>query len=353
MTDLTFKGGYGEHGRSCFLIAVKDYYIILDCGIMDTDPNPYPDINREILEKVKYMFVSHHHEDHIGAFEHFVDNGFCGKLVISQVAYILADINYNNTIFLDTNSTNLNLCEDIEVQYGRSGHCVGSLWFNIKLENKSYFYSGDFQAYTHAYICDVPENVVANVAIIDAAHKDLDVAENRSKQFIDTVQMHLDNEEKVVLPVQPYGRGIEILLDILKNLSSYKIAVDKRFLKAILKNLEYQQYFKQDSYRIVEKFLDTNPLYDDNTFDILLIGDSHLVKQSTQTILENVKDKFIVVATGKVAKNEMIDKLKKKDCLVKCSYTHHQSFKDIENWVNNNEFGIIVPFHNDLKQLIV
>ena len=37
MNRLLVKGGYGEHGRSCFLLPMgEDRYCMLDCGIMDT-----------------------------------------------------------------------------------------------------------------------------------------------------------------------------------------------------------------------------------------------------------------------------------------------------------------------------
>ena len=42
MIPLIIKGGYGEHGRSCFLFPFQENrYAMLDCGIMDTDPEPF------------------------------------------------------------------------------------------------------------------------------------------------------------------------------------------------------------------------------------------------------------------------------------------------------------------------
>ena len=45
MTELELKGGYGEHGRSCFLLKQENgRSLMFDCGILDTDALPYPNI---------------------------------------------------------------------------------------------------------------------------------------------------------------------------------------------------------------------------------------------------------------------------------------------------------------------
>ena len=103
MNRLSIKGGYGEHGRSCFLLplnplcapqngslpvqhlkgapqAQEERYYMLDCGIMDTDPDPYPQVDPDLLARTEYLFLSHCHKDHSGAFEEFVRRGFRGWL---------------------------------------------------------------------------------------------------------------------------------------------------------------------------------------------------------------------------------------------------------------------------------
>lgn len=44
MRRISIKGGYGEHGRSCFMVeyGTEGRCYIVDCGIMDTDPVPWP-----------------------------------------------------------------------------------------------------------------------------------------------------------------------------------------------------------------------------------------------------------------------------------------------------------------------
>ena len=95
------KGGYGEHGRSCFLMEYgkEGRYCMVDCGIMDSDSQPYPDVTSEELSKTDYLFLTHCHKDHSGAFMEFVKSGFGGVLVASQMTIDLSHISYENRLF--------------------------------------------------------------------------------------------------------------------------------------------------------------------------------------------------------------------------------------------------------------
>ena len=102
MDRLIVKGGYGEHGRSCFLIPfAQGRYYMLDCGIMDTDENPWPEVEAELLERTEYLFLSHCHKDHSGAFSRLVSRGFRGWLVAAGATVELAGICYNKVIQAD------------------------------------------------------------------------------------------------------------------------------------------------------------------------------------------------------------------------------------------------------------
>lgn len=133
MEQIIFKGGYGEHGRSCFVVRYSreaDYMV--DCGVMDTDAFPFPAVSREELSRVKYLFLTHCHKDHAGAFRYFVENGFKGCLIVTQMTLDLSEIQYDNILLLDTEDMpGYRMTDELEVAYGRSGHCPGSVWFHI------------------------------------------------------------------------------------------------------------------------------------------------------------------------------------------------------------------------------
>ena len=76
-------GGVHEHGRNCFYVEADINYIV-DCGIMRGAEKPYPRLTPEQIKSAKYLFLTHMHEDHIGAFGWLVKNGFCGLVVASE-----------------------------------------------------------------------------------------------------------------------------------------------------------------------------------------------------------------------------------------------------------------------------
>ena len=64
MRRISIKGGYGEHGRSCFMVeyGTEGRCYIVDCGIMDTDPVPWPAVTPEELAQADFLFLTHCHK---------------------------------------------------------------------------------------------------------------------------------------------------------------------------------------------------------------------------------------------------------------------------------------------------
>lgn len=122
--NLIIGGGVHEHGRNCFYVE-SDVNYIVDCGIMRGVRTGYPRLKADKIAAAKYLFLTHAHEDHIGAFGWLIGHGFSGTVVGSEET--LSQLgSYEKRITLSKNATRINL-GGVTVKYGRSGHCVGSL----------------------------------------------------------------------------------------------------------------------------------------------------------------------------------------------------------------------------------
>ncbi|PLX67026.1 MAG: RNase J family beta-CASP ribonuclease [Denitrovibrio sp.] len=73
--SISFLGGVGEIGMNCYVYETENSAIIIDCGVMFADNN-FPGIDYvipdfEYLDKIKHklkaLFITHGHEDHVGA----------------------------------------------------------------------------------------------------------------------------------------------------------------------------------------------------------------------------------------------------------------------------------------------
>lgn len=105
MTELVLKGGYGEHGRSCFLLEPNDeHFVMFDCGILDTDAIPYPNISPSEAQCIDYLFLSHAHKDHTGAVPHLIQMGFQGTIVASPETFSQIGLHYDKVQELDFSS---------------------------------------------------------------------------------------------------------------------------------------------------------------------------------------------------------------------------------------------------------
>ena len=65
---VTFAGGVGEHGRNCFLVEGETLSFLVDCGRMAGAQDPYPALTAAQARGLDFVFLTHSHADHTGAF---------------------------------------------------------------------------------------------------------------------------------------------------------------------------------------------------------------------------------------------------------------------------------------------
>lgn len=381
MDRVRFCGGYGEHGRNCFLVEYTEgRFYMLDCGIMDTDDNPYPKISKDEIACTDYLFLSHCHKDHAGAVSWLIQEGFLGILVTTVMTYILTEIEYKRVIFLPVDGmkkardmtlkgSGVRLGEDdngdkrgISIRYGRSGHCPGSLWFKIKDSMKTVLYSGDYQADSFYYATDPIEEEKADIAIIDCAHMESEEnAETLRAKLWDEINWTLLAGKSVILPVQKYGRGMDMRAFLEEKLRQEHMLQRVVFwgdeklcqceAKMRMEKIWYKELCLSGQMNILQtdSLLSINGDFIPDTPGIVLLADTHLENPLLAKYVKRMIDfgKAELILTGRLKKESvctcMLEAGKAKHCL----YPHHQSHWDLQNMIKSNDFGVVFPFHND------
>ena len=120
-------GGCYEHGRNSFLLEGSEYSLLVDCGTMQGSETPNPYLSKEQISKIRYVFLTHSHKDHVGSLEWLYQQGFCGKVYLAKETYEQMSVKPKEYVLLDISKQDtVRIENDLEVRYGRSGHCVGS-----------------------------------------------------------------------------------------------------------------------------------------------------------------------------------------------------------------------------------
>ena len=239
---LSSLGGAGENGRNCHLIETAQGLILLDCGvkreIASGQVGQYPALTRELVKNVRAVFLSHCHEDHAAALPLLYELGYEGAVYASPEtiretpAYIRKWMDYVarnggqlpygpdavERLRLIPVRPQTKTLAGIPVEIGRSGHVLGGLWCCFQMEGKRILYSGDMCMEPGLLAWDCPG--ACDAAILDGAHYGLRLSqEAQYAALLFAVLACLDGGGKVLLPVPPKGRGVELALFLGQRLS--------------------------------------------------------------------------------------------------------------------------------------
>ncbi|NYE08051.1 ribonuclease J [Bacillus niacini] len=165
-------GGIGEIGKNMYLVEVDKDIFIIDAGLMFPEDEMLgidiviPDITylTENKERVKAVFLTHGHEDHIGALSYLLrqlDVPVYGtKLTLALANAKLKEQEYSGkTNFIEITSDSVINMESVEVSFFRTNHSIpDSVGVCVQTSEGSIVYTGDFkfdQAATKLYKPDI------------------------------------------------------------------------------------------------------------------------------------------------------------------------------------------------------
>ncbi|MGM9928805.1 MAG: ribonuclease J [Bacillus sp. (in: firmicutes)] len=165
-------GGQGELGKNMYVIEVNKDLFVLDAGLMFPESEMLgidaviPDTSYlfENHERVQGIFISHGHEDHIGALPYlltYIDAPVYGtKLSLELVKLKLKEYKFKGHVNFNevTNESVLQLNET-KVSFFKTNHSIpGSLGICLHTEEGCVVYTGDFkfdQAAPQLYAADI------------------------------------------------------------------------------------------------------------------------------------------------------------------------------------------------------
>jgi predicted metal-dependent RNase len=259
MINLHILGGFQEYGRNCFLIEHEetDTRIMLDCGVQNGQPEVYPPLTPEIAQSLDAVFLSHVHNDHIGALPLLADMGYEGTVWLSKASFAQLDPiqqhwkQRNNAPYPTTAADKLHfipfspesrgqsiaLSEHLSFEWGHSGHMLGSVWYIFHFGEESLFYSGDMVLDSITFQTESPAQSAFQLAIIDSGHGGQVTSRTTSEQTL--LRTLNDSEVSYRIPVSLSGKACDLILTIYKQLPGRQLFLDQAVWNHLADCLSY------------------------------------------------------------------------------------------------------------------
>lgn len=246
MMSLKIGGGAGEHGRSCYIIHGKQYSIMLDCGAKRSKEDQYPLFNPEDISRLNAVFVSHAHEDHSAGIPLLYKCGYQGEIWTTRITASLLQryftgwkkwvearggicpygdehidaIKYRYLEEEGTTGEWVQVEQDMFIQWGRTGHLAGSVWFKVRMEQRLIFFSGDYTRDSLLLAYDAPEDdreqlehPDIDLAIIDNAYGiEQESQHTKLTQLYSIINNTILTGGHVLLPIPAFGRSQDMVV---------------------------------------------------------------------------------------------------------------------------------------------
>jgi ribonuclease J len=167
---ITPYGGLGEIGMNCMLIETDTSAIMIDCGLMFSDLDHFgvefiiPNFANLLQkkDKIKAIFITHGHEDHIGALGFAIKAGIRAPIYASQFTTLMLRERLRESGLLDSISLNVlsagapTSAGDITVTAASVNHSIiDAFALFIDTPAGKIVHTGDFKLDASPYLGDV------------------------------------------------------------------------------------------------------------------------------------------------------------------------------------------------------
>ena len=338
--ELYIAGGVGEHGRNCFLVTFEKQSLLVDCGIMAGDKDPYPHLDDDMIRSAEYLFLTHSHADHCGALEWLYSKGFSGTVIASTQTFSQMKILPIKKLCLEESFPDGKGClNSLNILWGRSGHCTGSVWYRFENNGGSILFSGDYTENTLVYRYDKIRDIFADKAVIDCAYgyDKTDYSEYCRALTERTLQL-LKKYPLLVFPVPKYGRGEEILALFTANCINAEYYGDENFIKQLSAS---DPFWKRKIPTMPRVCYSRKP-----DKGIYFISSPQLNTPEAAELAEQLISKGgYAVFTGTIESGCLSEKLIKTGHGEFIRYPVHQGFNECSELCEKNHFSSVIAYH--------
>ncbi|MFA9458431.1 MBL fold metallo-hydrolase [Halalkalibacter sp. AB-rgal2] len=322
---VTFLGGVNEYGRSCFHLQADRVSILIDCGIMKNahvEHKRFPLLNREIVESLDVVFITHSHEDHTAALPLLCELGFKGSIyatsaTLNQTIQVLTSLQNGKQGYSSITQqfrpleplprqTWLQLAPNyqFDFQYGYSGHTLGSVWFLFRINGEQIFFSGDYSTESPILTTDQPiiEKPI-EIAILDGAYGNETCSQQTYlEEIYHAIEHALTLKKKVLLHGPIYGKLQDLLMYFQNDRANFltDTAISQEIRASFEAYMNNQSNVKKQALKQIDELanqLQTIPLttwLHNDSFSIGLFTEHELLKELTA---ENA-DNLLILCTG-------------------------------------------------------
>ena len=342
--ELFIAGGVGEHGRNCFCVKGETVQFLVDCGKMaDAPENPYPHLSAEQIQGLDAVFLTHSHNDHTGALPWLYKNGFTGTVFATEETLRQLPFSLPRSLSLERLCPNgAGRLNSLSIFWGRSGHCVGSVWYRFTERERIILFSGDYTEDTQVYACDLIRNQRAELAVLDCAYgtDETPYAEACDRLACETDRL-LSAHKLLLFPVPKYGRGVEILRLLSDRLSGVHFYGDALFAENLAVQKAGGFWYRSEAIDVAV------PVYSGQMQGIVFVSDPQMRSEAAQKTAERVLSLGgRAVMTGTLERDSYSGALCRQGKMELLRYPVHLNRAQFEQLVERNHFAQTVAYHS-------
>lgn len=337
---IKIAGGCGEHGRNCFYVEMPTCVFLVDCGLMAGEADGgYPDLTEKEISKINYIFLTHSHADHTGALPWIIEKGFAGQIVASAETLQQLPFCLENTLTLEQFQMQ---DHPVCMKYGYSGHCVGSVWYELQCDEKVLFFSGDYVEKNLVHRIDLIRNRRADIAVIDCAYGyDRTTFRCCCTQLTRYIRQNRKEGQSILLPVPKFGRGLELYYLLKRAFPKWSFSADMHFLKQFIE-VQKSPWLRKS----IKLEGDVSLYSEEHRTDIVFVSDPQLKSKDAQLIASQVLKHGYGIMTGTVEAGTFSEALIDKGKMKMFRFPVHLNYSQFKKVASENSFKEIIMYHS-------